>query len=409
MFANVCWREKIEKYECDIFLPDKKIGIEIDGVYWHKPRSEVDTIKQKLFEESGIQLFRLREEGLPLLSERDISFKWSDNTFPIIASFINQIIKFADLTDAEREKLQNYIDGDSLLNNKLYREIISHLPAPPYELSLAAKKPELVKEWAYDLNAPLSPEHFRPAANKNVWWRCEQGHTWKTSLNNRSSQNTGCPNCPRIIPNKATNEWNLAKINPQLVNEWHYEKNGVLSPEEITPNSNIKIWWKCKNGHEWQAGLHSRNRGSGCPYCYGRFASETNNLAILYPEILAEWDIELNAGINPNDCTPHVNKKVWWKCKDNHSWQATIYNRTKNKSSCPICARKKSRKYSIAYFQEFASKHGGICVSTEHLHGKTKIKMICKNGHEWESRADNILHERKWCSICDKSEHSAIY
>ncbi|WP_112220124.1 zinc-ribbon domain-containing protein [Legionella quinlivanii] len=402
LFPNVSWREKIGKYECDIFLPDKKLGIEIDGVYWHKPRSNIDSIKQKLFEETGILLFRLREEGLSLLSARDISFKWSGNTFPIISSLINQVIKFADFSDSEREKLQDYIDNGLLINNKLYREIVSQLPAPPYELSLAAKKPEIAKEWAYDLNAPLSPEHFRPAANKNVWWRCEQGHTWETSLNNRSCQNTGCPHCPRVIPNKATSKWNFAKINPQLVNEWHYEKNGGAIPEEITPNMNIKVWWKCREGHEWQAAPHSRTGGTGCPFCYGRYASETNNLAVFYPELLAEWDSELNKGLNPSDFTPHVGKKVWWRCKENHTWQATIYNRTKNKSRCPICAQRNSRKYSIDYFHEFASRHGGICLTTEYLNGKSKIKMVCKNGHKWESRADNILYKEKWCSSCSK-------
>lgn len=335
LFPNVSWREKIEKYECDIFLPDKKIGIEIDGVYWHKLRSNIDSIKQKLFEEQGIQLFRLREEGLSLLSARDISFKWSGNTFPIISSLINQIIKFTDFSDSERERLQDYINNGLLINNTLYREIVSQLPAPPYELSLAAKKPELAKEWAYDLNAPLSPEHFSPAANKNVWWRCEKGHTWETSLNNRSCQTTGCPHCPRIVPNKATTEWNFAKITPQLVNEWHHEKNGGVLPEEITPNMNIKVWWKCNDGHEWQAAPHSRTRGTGCPFCYGRYASKTNNLAVSYPELLAEWDYELNKGLNPSDFTPHVGKIVWWKCKENHTWQATIYNRTKISRDAP--------------------------------------------------------------------------
>ena len=54
LFVNVSWREKIEKYECDIFLPDKKLGVEIDGVYWHQPKSNIDAIKQKIFEEKGI-------------------------------------------------------------------------------------------------------------------------------------------------------------------------------------------------------------------------------------------------------------------------------------------------------------------------------------------------------------------
>jgi len=400
LFTNVSWREKIGKYECDIFLPDKKIGIEIDGVYWHKQKSNVDIIKQQLFEEKGIQLFRLREEGLLLLSERDVSFKWSDDTFPIISGLINQIIKFAELTDTECETLLRYVDGGSLLNHALYRKIVSHLPAPPYELSFAAKKPELVKEWAYDLNAPLSPEHFMPAANKNIWWRCAQGHTWKTTLNNRSSQNTGCPHCPRVIPSKATNEWNFAKMHPQLASEWHLEKNGELRPEDITPNSNLKFWWKCKEGHEWQAVVNSRARGCGCPYCYGRVASKTNNLAVLFPEVLAEWNYVLNKEINPSDCTPYVGKKVWWQCNKGHSWQATINNRTRNKSGCPHCARNNRRKYSIEYFREFASKNGGNCLSTEYLQCKTKIKMVCKNGHEWAARADDIIYEKKWCGLC---------
>ena len=33
------------------------------------------------------------------------------------------------------------------------------------------------------------------------------------------------------------------------------------------PNSGQKVWWKCSNGHEWQAIIQDRNKGSGCPIC----------------------------------------------------------------------------------------------------------------------------------------------
>jgi len=52
-----------------------------------------------------------------------------------------------------------------------------------------------------------------------------------------------------------------------LANEWNYEKNNSLTPMDITPNSGKKVWWKCKKGHEWQATVANRNRGSGCPVC----------------------------------------------------------------------------------------------------------------------------------------------
>jgi hypothetical protein len=62
----------------------------------------------------------------------------------------------------------------------------------------------------------------------------------------------------------------LLTINPILAEEWDYNKNENLHPENVAPNSNKRIWWKCKEGHEWQATINSRNRGNGCPYCSGR-------------------------------------------------------------------------------------------------------------------------------------------
>lgn len=400
LFPDSVWQEKIERYECDIFIKNKNIGIEIDGVYWHRQKSNVDKTKSKLFDEKGIQLFRLREHGLPLLSERDISFKWSDKTFPIISRLVQQILKFAQLTENERLMLHQYISGISLINEKQYRKIVSHLPAPPSGRSLADKMPDIAKEWAYDLNAPLTPEHFGPSANKSAWWRCIQGHVWKSVIQQRTFRRSGCLRCSL---QRAPSENSLAVIRHDLAKEWNSEKNGNLHPEKLFPNSNLKVWWVCNKGHEWQAVISSRNSNvTGCPYCYGRYASKTNNLAMLYPFLLVEWDAELNKGLNPSDFTPHVNKKVWWRCQKRHSYEATIYNRTKNQSGCPICARNNSRKYSIVYFQEFAIKRGGKCLSDEYLNGKTKITMICKIGHQWKSRADDIIYEQRWCSLCSK-------
>lgn len=406
LFSNVSWQEKIDGYECDIFIKNKNIGIEIDGVYWHRRRPEAEIAKSKLFNEKGIQLFRLREQGLSSLSERDITFKWSDNTFPIISRLVQQILKYASLSEDERIKLRSYVEGNSLVNEKFYRKIVSNLPAPPPGLSLADKMPEIAKEWAYDLNSPLTPEHFRPSASKNVWWRCNQGHEWNTSLNNRTNQKTGCPYCPRTTSVKVTEDWNLAATNPELVSEWHCQKNGNLLPKDVRPKSNTKVWWLCNQGHEWQATPSGRSDGSGCPFCYGRFASKTNNLEALHPEVLNEWDFELNKGLNPSDFTPYVGKKVWWRCSDDpkHTWQTAIYNRTKKKTGCPHCARNKSRRYSILYFKEFAAKNGGKCLTNTYLNGKTKIKMICGNGHEWTDRADEIIYEQKWCASCKRDQ-----
>jgi hypothetical protein len=59
----------------------------------------------------------------------------------------------------------------------------------------------------------------------------------------------------------------LQTINPTLASEWNYERNDVLTPMEVMPNSGKKVWWKCSKGHEWQAIIQNRNKGQGCPVC----------------------------------------------------------------------------------------------------------------------------------------------
>jgi hypothetical protein len=39
---------------------------------------------------------------------------------------------------------------------------------------------------------------------------------------------------------------------PELFAEWHPTKNGKNLPEDFLHGSNKKVWWLCKNGHEWQ-------------------------------------------------------------------------------------------------------------------------------------------------------------
>lgn len=344
LFGDVSWREKISGYECDIYLRDNKIGIEIDGVYWHSRRPTQELAKSTAFKTAGIQLFRLREAGLPLLSEFDIAYKHSEPEFLIVSRLVTSLIKHARLTKEQYARLSDYLEGPGLINEKLYRTLVANLPAPPPGQSLADKHPDIAKQWAYDLNAPLSPEHFRPQASKKVWWRCENGHAWRTTPNIRVFQGTGCPTCPRPDYRAVTDGRSLAILNPDLAKEWHPEKNGNLRPEDVRPKSNKKIWWRCSKGHEWHVPVSSRADGSGCPYCSGRYATKANNLAGKYPELVNEWDQEKNKGLNPAEITPYSNRKVWWQCKKGHGWQATLYNRAKNKSGCPICARENARK-----------------------------------------------------------------
>ena len=85
--------------------------------------------------------------------------------------------------------------------------------------------------------------------------------------NNQNNRNNGrgCPYCSGRYAVKGEND--LQTVNPTLAKEWNYEKNNGLTPEDVMPNSGQKVWWKCSQGHEWQAKIQDRNNGNGCPIC----------------------------------------------------------------------------------------------------------------------------------------------
>ena len=61
---------------------------------------------------------------------------------------------------------------------------------------------------------------------------------------------------------KSLYEWCIEN-NRELLEEWHPTKNANLTPHNVTYGSKKKVWWICKNGHEWQASICDRKRGRG--------------------------------------------------------------------------------------------------------------------------------------------------
>jgi len=132
------------------------------------------------------------------------------------------------------------------------------------ERNLQMINPILSEEWHPVKNGNLTPKDVLPNSQKIVWWQCKKGHEWQTTVANRT-KGRGCAGCSGRI---ATNENNLQVINPKLARQWHPVKNGFLTPKDVLPNSHKKSWWQCQKGHEWQAHVFSRNKGTGCPDCY---------------------------------------------------------------------------------------------------------------------------------------------
>lgn len=202
----------------------------------------------------------------------------------------------------------------------------------------------------------------------------------------------------------------LAALYPQLSAEWCYDKNAGLTPYDILPHSNRKIWWRCKQGHKWQATpCHRTKHSSGCPYCSGRYAIKgENDLETLYPDLVKEWNYEKNGNLRPSDCKPGSNKKVWWVCNEGHEWQTMVYHRTSRSTGCPYCSGNiviPGKTDLHALFPEIACEFdvdknegttsGEICAKS----GR-KVWWRCNKGHSWQAPVINRTNLKSGCPFC---------
>lgn len=203
-------------------------------------------------------------------------------------------------------------------------------------------KPELWCEWDFEKNDQLGFDiwSMTKAMQKKVRWICSKcKNSIDVVINTRVNTNSKCAYCSG---KKATKETSFAALYPEVINEWHHERNGSLKPDSVLPHSHKKVWWLGKCGHEWEARLADRSRGSGCPYCSGQMVCDDNSLATLNPELSSEWHPTKNDNSTPNDVTCGSNRKVWWICELGHEWEARISSRHGDELGCPYCTNQKT-------------------------------------------------------------------
>ena len=141
--------------------------------------------------------------------------------------------------------------------------------AIPGETDLATLRGDLMAQWDFEKNA-VDPGGITVASHDKAWWRCEKGHSWQAVVFSRTRENgAGCPYCTGKRVLAGFND--LATLRPKVAQAWHPTLNGGLRPEDVTLGSNKKVWWRCGEGHVWQAFVYARAKpnGTGCPVCAG--------------------------------------------------------------------------------------------------------------------------------------------
>ena len=125
--------------------------------------------------------------------------------------------------------------------------------------------PELLSEWHPTRNGSRTPADVARGTDRVAWWQCAKGHEWKAVISSRAISGNGCPGCAGQM---VTDDNRLSmKASLELLREWDKIKNGTRTPDDVSFGSHMRVWWKCKNGHEREAAVIDRYYGNGCRRC----------------------------------------------------------------------------------------------------------------------------------------------
>ena len=342
--------------ELDIYIPEVKIGIEYDGVYWHHKKTETYEREQRKYDickKNGIKLFRVREErkqeNETLAADWSIFLATNDLQEAALNQAIEKVVeRIVSETTGTRSVITDIPDIDTTRDRFA---ILAYLKGP-VKYSVQEVAPELVKEWDYEKNGELKPDMIVGGSRQSVYWICSTcGYHWVAKIYHRVKNHTGCPMCAGFVLEKGVND--LKTKMPELLVDWDYEGNAKnnIFPNEIMFNSGKRVKWICHTcGHKWTISLNARTiQGDGCIKCGYKAGKTLKQKRLLEkqgpisdPLLLKEWDYDKNAelGLFPDQLTQGSGKSAYWICsKCGHKWKAPIARRNKGEG-CRKCADK---------------------------------------------------------------------
>lgn len=164
-------------------------------------------------------------------------------------------------------------------------------------------------------------------SSKAIAWKCNEGHTYRTSPNKRSVRGNACPICSGHKVLEGFND--LATTHPELA-----AQASGWDPRTVTKGSQTKREWKCSLGHNWKAVVYSRaGKGLQCPICSGQqVLAGYNDLRTTHPHLANEAD-----GWDPTTLSRGSKRKMMWLCDQGHRWKSVVYSRAMG-TGCPSCA-----------------------------------------------------------------------
>jgi hypothetical protein len=273
---------------------------------------------------------------------------------------------------------------------------------------LVTKYPNIAKTWDHKLNNGLLPQTLSPSSKQKVWWECEKGHSWLMGVAERT-KGQGCSVCENRQILAGFND--LLTLAPELAASLAPGLNPDNFATTVGAYSHKKAWWRCPDGHVYEAMVASRHK-TECAVCAGqRVLAGFNDLESQNPGASKHFLRDSNQKL-PSEV--HVASRVhyWWECELGHQFRAHP-DSVKRGNWCPYCGNKKV----LIGFNDLATVRPDLASewhpSKNHplepkqvINGfHRKVWWLCEAGHAFE-QSGKKRRAGQGCPSCAPSGYS---
>ena len=160
-----------------------------------------------------------------------------------------------------------------------YERMAYERSIPPYNLSIAYLRPDLIPEWSS--RNDRSPNEVYAKGGYEAWWKCPNGHPDYLMRCGIRSNGHGCYTCGRVKSGRKKSNplsgHSFGDLYPELLKEYSPEND--KSPFDIKRGADYLAKWSCSKGHTWNTHVYSRtgSEKTGCPHCFKLGQSHIEN------------------------------------------------------------------------------------------------------------------------------------
>ncbi len=263
--------------------------------------------------------------------------------------------------------------------------------------------PDIAKEVAPFGNEGIDIHRLSGKSSTYLKWICPKGHIYPAQVAKRTARGDGCPYCSGRYAIAGEND--LETLKPEIKKYWDFERNSDI--HRYKPSSKISVFWKCPEGHQWENKIANQVNYNECPYCSGKYlVAGKNDVASVYPELVPEWDVEMNKA-EASQVKASTSLYAHWICSKGHRWGNEIYNRLKGEN-CPFCAGKRPiiGENDLTVRFPFTKEEWNYELNRkrpeEYLpKSNTSVWWKCENGHKYKMRISDKVKGAK-CKECRK-------